>query len=80
MQVLYHKLQPTSALSNECKEMPIMNAQYKKRHDYVVSQLNKINGVECRETDGTFYVFPSFRKYMNSVMTLQMIQNLHCIF
>ncbi len=53
-----------SALSNECKEMPIMNAQYKARHDYVVSQLNKINGVECRPTDGTFYVFPSFRKYI----------------
>ena len=38
--------------------------EYKKRHDYVVSELNKIEGVECRPTDGTFYVFPSFKNYV----------------
>ena len=53
-----------SALSNKCEEMPIMNNEYKKRHDYVVSELNKIEGVECRPTDGTFYVFPSFKKFI----------------
>ena len=53
-----------SALSNECKEMPMMNDEYKKRHDYVVSELNKIDGVICRPTDGTFYVFPSFKKHI----------------
>ncbi len=53
-----------SALSNTCEEMPIMNNEYKKRHDYVVSELNKIEGVKCRPTDGTFYVFPSFKKYI----------------
>ena len=53
-----------SALSNECKEMPMMNDEYKKRHDYVVSELNKIDGVVCRPTDGTFYVFPSFKKHI----------------
>ena len=53
-----------SALSNTCDEMPIMNNEYKKRHDYVVSELNKIEGVDCRPTDGTFYVFPSFKKFI----------------
>ena len=53
-----------SALSNVCKEMPMMNDEYKKRHDYVVSELNKIDGVVCRPTDGTFYVFPSFKKHI----------------
>ena len=53
-----------SALSNTCEEMPMMNNEYKKRHDYVVSELNKIEGVECRPTDGTFYVFPSFKKFI----------------
>ena len=38
--------------------------QYKERHDYVVSELNQINGIECRPTDGTFYVFPSFKNYI----------------
>ena len=54
----------TSALTHTCKEMTMMNDEYKKRHDYVVSELNSIEGVECRETDGTFYVFPSFKKYI----------------
>ena len=53
-----------SALSNTCEEMPMMNNEYKKRHDYVVSELNKIEGVNCRPTDGTFYVFPSFKKFI----------------
>ena len=53
-----------SALSNTCEEMPVMNNEYKKRHDYVISELNKIEGVNCRPTDGTFYVFPSFKKFI----------------
>ena len=54
------------ALSKVCEEMPLMTQEYKKRHDYVVEQLNKINGVICKETDGTFYVFPSFKKYISN--------------
>ena len=55
-----------SALTNICNELPVMNNEYKKRHDYVVSELNKIQGVECKPTDGTFYVFPSFRDFIAS--------------
>jgi aspartate aminotransferase len=54
------------ALSKVCEEMPLMTREYKKRHDYVVEQLNKIDGVICKETDGTFYVFPSFKKYISN--------------
>ena len=54
----------TAALSEKCSEMPLMNKEYKKRHDYVVSELNKIKGVECKPTDGTFYVFPSFKGFI----------------
>jgi aspartate aminotransferase len=36
-----------------------MLVEFKKRHDYVVARLNTLPGVECLETDGTFYVFPS---------------------
>jgi aspartate aminotransferase len=32
---------------------------FKARHDYVVRELNSIPGVECLETDGTFYVLPN---------------------
>ena len=41
-----------------------MNKEYKKRHDFVISELNKIEGVECKPTDGTFYVFPSFKNFI----------------
>ena len=53
-----------AALSNVCHELPEMNKEYKKRHDFVVSELNKIEGVECKPTDGTFYVFPSFKNFI----------------
>jgi aspartate aminotransferase len=53
-----------AALSSTCHELPEMNREYKKRHDFVVSELNKIEGVECKPTDGTFYVFPSFKNFI----------------
>ncbi len=38
--------------------VPMLEA-FKERHDYVVKALNEIDGVECIESDGTFYVFPN---------------------
>ena len=55
-----------AALSNECSELEDMNREYKKRHDYVVDQLNSIEGVSCKPTNGTFYVFPSFTDFISS--------------
>jgi aspartate aminotransferase len=34
-----------------------MVATFKKRHDYLVENLNTINGVKCAAGDGTFYAF-----------------------
>jgi aspartate aminotransferase len=36
-----------------------MMVHFKQRHDYVVDRLNKIPGIECLPSDGTFYCFPS---------------------
>ncbi len=36
----------------------VMTRAFKERHDHVVEQLNRIPGIECLPTDGTFYVFP----------------------
>jgi len=33
---------------------------FRNRHDYVYNTLNKMDGVECLPSDGTFYSFPSF--------------------
>lgn len=39
-----------------------MVTAFKERHDYVVARLNGLPGVECLETDGTFYCFPRFEE------------------
>lgn len=36
-----------------------MTKAYKERHDYLYSELQKIPGIECLPSDGTFYCFPS---------------------
>lgn len=38
---------------------PMLTA-FKERHDYVVQTLNRMPGVRCTESDGTFYSFPDF--------------------
>lgn len=42
-----------------------MVTAFKERHDYVVAALNAMPGVECIESDGTFYAFPSFQKVID---------------
>jgi len=37
---------------------PMLEA-FKERHDFVVASLNAIDGVDCLESDGTFYSFPN---------------------
>tara|TARA_B100001175_G_C19360654_1_gene566940 strand:+ start:19 stop:693 length:675 start_codon:yes stop_codon:yes gene_type:complete len=55
-----------AALTNPCNEIIEMVTEYKKRHDYVVGEINKIDGITCKETDGTFYIFPSFHDYIKN--------------
>ncbi len=51
-----------AALTGDQSFIDRMCVEFKQRHDYVVSELNSIDGVECIETDGTFYVFPNVEK------------------
>lgn len=44
-----------------------MLVHFKQRHDYVVDRLNKMPGVECLPTDGTFYVFPSVAGMVDAI-------------
>ena len=37
----------------------VMLTAFKERYDYVVERLNRMPGIECLPTDGTFYVFPN---------------------
>ena len=50
------------AISGDQSCIDTMLVEFKKRHDYVVAELNTIEGVECIKSDGTFYVFPNVEK------------------
>ncbi len=52
------------ALNGDQSCIGVMLAEFKKRHDWVVAELNTIPGVECLATDGTFYVFPDVKKFI----------------
>jgi len=47
-----------AALTGDQSCITTMLTAFKKRHDYVVAELNKIDGVRCLQSDGTFYAFP----------------------
>jgi aspartate aminotransferase len=51
-----------TALTGDQSFIDRMCVEFKKRHDYVVAELNSIDGIECIPTDGTFYVFPDVKK------------------
>jgi len=40
---------------------------FKQRHDFVVAALNKISGVECLPSQGTFYAFPNVRAVIDAL-------------
>lgn len=53
-----------AALEGDQSCVQDMLTAFKERHDYVVAALNELPGVECVESDGTFYAFPSFKGAM----------------
>jgi aspartate aminotransferase len=42
-----------------------MVAAFKQRHDFVVERLNRLPGVSCLPTDGTFYLFPNVQELID---------------
>ncbi|QFY43109.1 pyridoxal phosphate-dependent aminotransferase [Candidatus Methylospira mobilis] len=47
-----------TALKGDQSFIRDMVTAFKQRHDFVVDALNRIPGVSCLQTDGTFYVIP----------------------
>lgn len=43
-----------------------MTKAYKERHDYLYGELQKIPGIKCLPSDGTFYCFPSVEGLFNA--------------
>ncbi len=48
-----------AALEGDQSCIQEMLKAFKARHDYVLGELNAIEGIECLPSDGTFYLFPN---------------------
>jgi len=46
------------ALAGDQKTVAMMTAEFEKRRNYIVDQLNRIKGISCMKPPGAFYVFP----------------------
>jgi len=47
-----------------------MTTAFRERHDYVVARLDRLPGIECSQTDGTFYVFPKMQGLIAALDTV----------
>jgi aspartate aminotransferase len=56
-----------AALEGDQSRLVEMNTAFKQRHDFVLAELNKIDGVDCIASDGTFYIFPDFSRVMKKM-------------
>ncbi|RDH84540.1 MAG: aspartate transaminase [endosymbiont of Galathealinum brachiosum] len=56
-----------AALEGDQSRLTEMNTAFKERHDFVLGELNKIDGVESIASDGTFYIFPDFSKVIEKM-------------
>lgn len=54
-----------AALNGSQACVTTMKNAYKERHDYLVGELQKMAGVKCIPSDGTFYTFPSIEGLYN---------------
>ena len=50
------------ALSGKQDFISERSKAFQERRDFVVSELNKINGINCLKPEGAFYVFPSCKE------------------
>ena len=59
------------ALNGTQKFIKARSKEFKKRRDFVVSSLNKINGINCLTPNGAFYAFPSCKKLLGKKSKLK---------
>lgn len=56
-----------AALEGDQSRLAEMNSAFKERHDFVLAELNTIDGIDCIASDGTFYIFPDFTRIMKKL-------------
>lgn len=55
------------AINGDQSCIDTMLVEFKKRHDFVVKELNTMDGIDCITSDGTFYVFPNVEKLIDKL-------------
>ena len=63
------------ALKGSQKMVKVMLKEYVRRRDYMVKELNSINGILCNNPDGAFYVFPNISKLYEAHFKDKIINN-----
>ena len=53
------------ALTGDQSAVTRMREEFKKRRDYIVGRVNRMDGVSCATPGGAFYIFPDFSAHMN---------------
>ncbi len=53
-----------AALKGSQESVKKMVEEFRKRRDFIVSRLNKIDGVSCVMPEGAFYAFPNVKKVL----------------
>ena len=55
-----------AALNGDHAPVRAMVTEFRKRHDYLVAELNSIRHIECLQSQGTFYSFPNIQAFIDS--------------
>ncbi len=53
------------ALNGDQSSVVSMAKAFQERHDYLLSELNQIKGIECSKSYGAFYLFPYIKKLLS---------------
>jgi aspartate aminotransferase len=59
-----------AAYTGSMKPILEMRAAFKERRDYLVGQLQAIDGIECFTPSGAFYVFPDVHRFLGKKMRM----------
>ncbi len=55
-----------AALNGDHDPVRAMVVEFRKRHDFLVGELNSIRHIKCLESDGTFYSFPNIQAFIDA--------------
>ena len=61
----------TTALEGDQSYIKMSTAKFKERHDYLYAELNKIDGIRCPASQGTFYIFPNVKDVIERMQNIK---------